>query len=100
MRLPRVQFTLRRLMLAVAVVAVVVSTFLSAYPKLMRRRAEFQGRARQHSQGEQAARAAMRTEARNLGSWAALAAERRLKATGALPTGGDDLPPAGEESWA
>lgn len=100
MRLPRVRFTVRRLMLVVAVAALFLCTFLNAYPKIMRRRAEYQERARQHLQREGMARAAMRTEARNLGNWAALAAERRLKAKGALPIDGEDMPPFGEESWA
>jgi hypothetical protein len=100
MRPPRVRFTVRRLMVAVAIAALLASAFLSAHPKVTRRRAECYGRARQHSASERMARTEMQTEARNLGSWAALAAERRLKAKGALPTVGEDMPPSGEESWA
>lgn len=94
------RFTLRWLMLAVAVVALGVSAFLGAYPKIARRRAESQGRARQHAHSEQMLRLEMRAEARNLGLWAALAAERRLKGKGARPADDEDRPPVGEESWA
>jgi hypothetical protein len=98
MRLTRM--TTRRTMIAAAVVALIMRTFLDAYPKIVRRHADYQGRARQYAQRERMARKAMQAEAVNLGSWAALAAERRLKAKGTLPTDGEDRPPHGEESWA
>jgi hypothetical protein len=100
MRLPRLRLSIRWLMVAVAVVAFALVTFPGVYAKFLRWNADCRAQAVRHAGQERMARKAMADEAQNLGRWAALAAERRLKASGTVASNGEDHPPTGEASWA